>query len=473
MCTSILIGKDASDRGCTVIARNEDCKTGGTNKLIYPMREPLYASLNGCWTLGNGMKVDVPDKAYRYCSLPDADGINEKAADTDIGDHYFFEARGINEKGAAISATNSMGINEKAMLADSTVTHGIDESVITTLILPQIESALDGVELLGKYVEKYGASEANGICFSDADEVWYMEIGSGHHWIAVKVPDDSYLIVANSMRIHDVNLEDTDNIRYSKGIYEFVKNNKLLKDPDKKRFNFSEAFGFQESMTDPKNGLFYNVDRIWLAQHILNPNTKQPPEDMSHQYPLFMKPENKISLETVAKVLRADYRGTELEGKADRLIGTVRTVESHMIAINETCFKNTSPCINSVIWQTIGTPIYSGYLCIIPEITDIPEPYRSGTDKYDKNSVFWTNQLIAACCSSLGQEAADEIRKKAEETEEKYFQQYYELTENPKGDIKRALQDFSNQSLINNINETNDLCSKIVTAFVRAAKDIH
>lgn len=473
MCTSILIGKYASDRGYTIIARNEDCATGGTNKLIFPMRDPFYTSLNGYWILGNGLKVDVPDKAYRYCSLPDADGIKEKAEDTDIGDHYFFEARGINEKGVAMSATNSMGINMKAKLADETVSPGIDESVITTLILPQIESALDGVELLGKYVEKYGASEANGICFSDANEVWYMEIGSGHHWIAVKVPDDSYLIVANSMRIHDVDLEDTENVRCSKNIYEFVKNNHLLDDPDKKSFNFSAAFGFQEKMDDPEGNPFYNVDRIWLAQHILNPNTKQNTRDLLHQYPLFMKPENKINLDTVAKILRADYRGTELEGKADRLIGTVKTVESHIIAINEKCLKNTSDCINGVIWQTIGTPIYSRYLCIIPEVTNISEPYCNGTNTYDKNSVFWTNQLIAACCSSLGQKYADDIRLKVEKLEEKYFQQYYELTENHKDEIEYALQDYSNQSLRNNVYELNDLCSKLLTKLVELNKDLY
>lgn len=460
MCTSILIGKNAFYKNTAVIARNEDCAENVTCKLMRPMHSPFYSALRpgDIWTLENGLKVPVPDKAYKYCSIPDS----SVRADT-------FEERGINEKGVAMSATNSMGISNKALRCDPVAGTGIEESIIVTLILPQIDSALQGVELLGEYVEKYGASEANGISFADADEAWYMEIGSGHHWIAVRVPDDCYLFVANSMRIHDVDLNDTRNVRCSKGLYEFTKSNKLLEAPDKENFNFSAAFGFQGKMDDPQGNPYYNADRIWLAQYILNPDKFQAPRDMLGQYPLFLEPESKITLDTVTKILRADYKGTELEDKAERLIGTVKTMESHIIFFDKKLSEEIPSCTGGVIWQSIGTPVYSRYMCVIPEITEFTPPYHDDTD----GGVFWTVQLIAACCSALGQGYANKIKREIKKCEENYFNRYYELTENYSGDdLVRMLTKYCGDSLENNVCELNSLRNQCLKQFINSGKDL-
>lgn len=50
--------------------------------------------------------------------------------------------------------------------------------------------------MLSSIIEKYGTSETNGVLFSDEDEVWYLS-GSGHHWVAQRIPDDCYAVVAN------------------------------------------------------------------------------------------------------------------------------------------------------------------------------------------------------------------------------------------------------------------------------------
>lgn len=58
---------------------------------------------------------------------------------------------------------------------------------MVTVVLPYIKSARDGVQRLGKIIEKHGAAEADGILFADRDEAWYMEIGSGHYWVAQRI----------------------------------------------------------------------------------------------------------------------------------------------------------------------------------------------------------------------------------------------------------------------------------------------
>lgn len=80
------------------------------------------------------------------------------------------------------------------------------------------------------------------------------------HWIAVKVPDDSYAMIANGLRIHGVDLDAPD-VMHSKGLLDFVKQHKLLEKPDASSFNFAKAFGVI--------GDVYNVDREWLGQSML------------------------------------------------------------------------------------------------------------------------------------------------------------------------------------------------------------
>ncbi|MCD5565568.1 C69 family dipeptidase [Lactobacillus delbrueckii] len=43
----------------------------------------------------------------------------------------------------------------------------------------------DGEQVNGQWI--FGE---NGVIFSDKNEIWYMEIGSGHTWAAVRVPDN-------------------------------------------------------------------------------------------------------------------------------------------------------------------------------------------------------------------------------------------------------------------------------------------
>ena len=48
----------------------------------------------------------------------------------------------------------------------------------------------------------------NGIAFSDADEVWWMETIGGHHWIAKRVPDDRVVIMPNQFGLDSFDFED-------------------------------------------------------------------------------------------------------------------------------------------------------------------------------------------------------------------------------------------------------------------------
>jgi len=395
-CTGVLVGKGASVGGSLIISRNEDFSVNNWAKHMV-VRPAAENKKGDKWEFDSGLTVPKPAKTLQYTAMPDWDAANVGSG---AGP---YEEVGINSANVAVTATFSADGNEKSKKADPFVKVGIEESVIPTLLLSQATSARQAVELLGGYVETIGATEADGLAISDPKEIWLMEIGSGHHWIAVKIPDDKYMVAANALRVHDVDLDDPE-VLHSKGILEHVKKNKLLKDVDSKRFDFAGAFGVL--------GVPYDTDRIWLAQHILSPSVKQ--KTRAERYPLFMTPDKKIGVLEIASVLRADYQGTPLEGKAKRKIGVDRNVESHIIEMR----PNKPAEIQGVIWQSIGNVDDSIFIPWYGSITKTPKAYREGTDQFDEGSAYWAYRSIGALLNyrdGLYRPTVRKMRDKAEE----------------------------------------------------------
>ncbi|WP_421189545.1 C69 family dipeptidase [Aeromonas enteropelogenes] len=372
-CTGLIVGKGASTDGSVMIARNEDFGINNWNK--YLAFHPAKQNEEKVWRLGNGLEVPMPKAFLAYSSIHDWDAVTLDPA----GKYY--EERGINEFNVAISATTSAEVNERAKKADPLIEKGVIEAIIPTLILPQARSAKEGVKLLGDYVEKYGAGEGNSLYLADVNEAWLMEIGSGHHWIAVRVPDDSYAMVANGLRIHGVNLDSPD-VLHSPKLLEFVQQHKLLDKADPASFNFAKAFGV---VADP-----YNVDREWLGQQMLTASHKQPTRQ--EQYPLFMKPDAPIAVADVARVLSATYEGTPLAGKAERPIRIDRQLESHVIQLRKEMPRE----FQGLIWQSYGVLAESVMVPLYNTLQSYPLPYRTGSDTYSDDSAYWQFRSLTA-----------------------------------------------------------------------------
>lgn len=470
MCTSIACGKHATKDNLVLIARNEDYPVNNWNKHMKFHKTPPYTKAQEQWILGNGLKTGTPKNSFSYCSMPDADG---DACGT--GGSYLFEARGINEKDVAITATNSLQTNDKAKKADPFVlSPGIEESVIATLLLPQAESARHAVRLLGEYVTKYGAAEANGVLMADENEVWYMEIGSARHWIAVKIPDDNYLVVANSMRIHGVDLTDQEHVLASEGLYDFVTEHKLLENPDRTEFDFATAFGQQGKAESGETDPYYNIDRIWLAQSMLSPSNKP---EIRHQelYELFMKPDQPVTPAHVMEVLRSTFKGTPLEHEPDatRPIGVVRTLQSHIMTLD----SRFPDGLRGVIWQAMGSPLCSIYVPFYALADEIPETYScGGSDSFSSDSIWWTWRSLFALASRI--DALDNLSDYCKTWETYFIRSHETMNEILK---QHSSIDLSDAQLMakayskNNLSLTADLAVKkyqsLMAALTAAQKD--
>ena len=270
-CTTILVGKNASYDGSTMIARNDDSGAGHfTPKkfaVIHPDEQPReYESVI------SHVKITLPDNPMQYTAMPNA-----------VKGEGIWAASGVNAAHVGMTATETITSNPRVLGADPLVTYqpaedgreevagGIGEEDIVYIVLPYIHSAREGVQRLGALLQQYGTYEMNGIAFQDKDEIWWLETIGGHHWIARRVPDDVYVVMPNQFGMDAFDMEDAlgeqKDFMCSPDLADFIAQNHLNLSMDGS-VNPREIFGSHDDSDH-----VYNTPRAWYMERCLNPHT--------------------------------------------------------------------------------------------------------------------------------------------------------------------------------------------------------
>ncbi|GAK48300.1 dipeptidase [Secundilactobacillus oryzae JCM 18671] len=384
-CTSVLVGKKASIDGSTMIARNDDTFLPLTPQRFY-VHEAVTGRHETLVSNQNGFTAELPESGYRYMATPNVD----------IEKDGVYDESGFNERNVAMSATESVYGNPKALAYDPLVADGLAEDSLQTMVLPFIDSAAEGVEYLGNLIAKYGSPEGNGVLFSDKDEVWYMEIVTGHHWVAQRIPDDAYAITANQVAIQEVDFTDPINFKFSEGIQNFVESHHL--NPDQSGWNFRHIFG-----TSNEKDRHYNTPRVWFGQRYLNPEIEQVPD--SNDLPFICHTSKKISVEDIEYILSSHYNETEYDPLGNgpeasktkfRPISMNRTQNSHVLQIRNDVPEEFS----AIMWLNFGVPAFSPYVPFFANATDTDESYHTTPKIMDNHSAYWTYRRLSIVVES-------------------------------------------------------------------------
>ncbi|WP_040471496.1 C69 family dipeptidase [Lentilactobacillus kisonensis] len=378
-CTSMIVGKNASVDGSIMIARNEDSKAAWPkNYVIHNHKE--FDEEQSFSSNDNGFKISLPKVRAKYSATPE------------WTDQYgLFEEDGINEYGVAMSATESTYTNEYALGADPLEKDGIGEEAMITVVLPYVKTARQGVSRLGRIIEHFGTSESNGILFADKDEAWYMETGGGHQWVAIKIPDDAYAVIANQTAIQEINFSDPDNYMWAPNIRSFVKENQLNPDLSGHTFNFRKIFG-TASLSDT----YYNTPRVWYGLKQFSPDQQHTPIDQD--MPLINRSNRKLTIFDVQNFLGSHYQGTPYDpigegSDADkhrfRPISLAKTQEAHILQIRPSMPTQAA----GIQWLAMGVAAQSTFVPFYAGATDTPKQYQHATGTYSPNQAYWTYKL--------------------------------------------------------------------------------
>jgi len=420
-CTTLLVGKKASNDGSTMIARNDDSSSGVFNakKLVWVPKEKMPKHYR---SVLSGVEVDLPKDPLSFSMFPNVDPKDG-----------IWPAAGFNEEGVSMTATETITTNERVLGADpyvekipakgnrKAVPGGIGEEELVYLVLPFIHSAREGVLRLGSLLEKYGTYESNGIAFSDKDEIWWLESIGGHHWIAARVPDDEYVVMPNQFGLDVFDFRDAlkegKNFLCSKDLKDFVAKNHLdLGMGD--YFNPRLAFG---SHSDSDH--VYNTPRAWYMLRYFNRNTFRwdgpdaymgPKDD---DLPWSLVPERKITLEDVKYILSSHYQGTDYD-PYDSHADPIKKGSFRPIGINRTSFlsvmvingKKPKP-LQAVEWFSFGSNVYNVLVPYYPVEGEVPAYFSKTPGQADSHSFYWANRLIAALADTHAHTTSADIER--------------------------------------------------------------
>ena len=461
-CTTILVGKKASYDGSIMIARNDDSSNGKFTakklQVIHPENMPrIYKSVL------SKFEVELPENPLQYTAMPNA-----------VEGDGMWAAAGVNIENIGMTATETITSNARVLGADPLVKDGFGEEDIVVITLPYIHSAKEGVKRLGLLLEQFGTYESNGIAFSDVDSIWYMETIGGHHWIARKVPDDSYVMMPNQFGIDEFDFEDAysneNEYMCSKDLKEFIEENHLNLSQDD-HFNPRYAFG---SHSDSDH--VYNSPRAWYMGKYFNPATydwdnphgKYSPE--SDELPWCLVPEKKITPSDVKYILSSHYQGTpydpygkstesSLKGKY-RTIGINRTDFVALIQLNGHKIKE----CQAIEWIAEGSNVFNTMVPLFAHMNTAPEYLANTTKDVSTDNFYWASRLIGALADASYGNSITEIDRYQLAVEAKgnaIVKKYEKLIEDAQ-DKDEAIQS-ANEEIVEMLKqETNKVLNKVL-----------
>ena len=409
-CTTILVGKNASYDGSTMIARNDDSGAGHYMPkkfvVVHPEdRQKVYRSVI------SHVEIELPDNPLRCTSMPNA-----------VDGEGIWAASGVNAKNVAMTATETITSNPRVLGADPLVVYepakdgkeekagGIGEEDIVYIVLPYITSAREGVKRLGSLLETYGTYEMNGIAFQDKDEIWWLETIGGHHWIARRVPDDVYVVMPNQLGLDSFDLEDAlttqKDYMCSKDLREFIEENHLNLSLDGS-LNPRDAFGSHDDSDH-----VYNTPRAWFMERYLNPHTYKWDGEQadytpaSDDIPWCLKPEKKVTIEDVKYVLSAHFQGTpydpygsygekSMKG-AFRSIGVNRNDFLSVIEMRPEQADITENTGSIIQWVAFASNAFNVLVPFYGEVETTPEYLSNTTGEVSTDNFYWASRMIAA-----------------------------------------------------------------------------
>ena len=398
-CCGFIIGRQLTKDGTTLFGRTEDYPyypNGGKHNKNYVVVDAK--------TYNEGDQIEDESNGFTY---PHAANEMKYTATYDSargdGSNGAFGEHGFNEAGVSMTATVTAIPNKKVLSTDPLKENGLPEAAMLDVILPRVKTAREGVELLAKVIEEKGSAEGNVVVFADQNETWYMEILSGHQYVAVKVPEDKYAVFANTYYLGHVDLNDTENVIASKDVEKVAKESGNYKTDKDGNFHIAKSYGPEKyaegdrsrtyagiTLLDPDSKVTYEDDEYELFRSPTDPNKKYTLEDafalqrnrFEHLNGRFV-PDDQIG---VKKQGDDGSNDTVRKDQYKYALGNENVIDAHVYQIN----PNLPKSFGGTVWLGMGPSRNTPYVPFYGNVKDTYEAFKPQTATYDPNSWYWT-----------------------------------------------------------------------------------
>ena len=442
-CTNLIVGKNVSADGSTIISYSADS---------YSLFGELYHYPAGLHKKGTMINVYEWDTG-KYL------GQIEQARQT------YNVVGNMNEFQLTIGETTFGGRPE---LVDTTGV--IDYGSLIYLGLQRSRTAREAIKVMTDLVQEYGyCSSGESFTIADPNEVWIMEmIGKGPGvrgavWVAVRVPDDCISAHANHSRIHQFDTSDKENCMYAPDVISFAREKGYFNGVNKD-FSFSKAYAPLDF-----GARRYCEARVWsyfnmftdCGEELLPYIQGTTDEPM----PLYVKPNRKISVQDVKNAMRDHYEGTPMDmtqdigagGHAlpyrwrpmDFEVDGVTYLNERAVATQQTGFwfvaqaRPWLPDDMGILWFGVDDAATSCLTPIYCSATEVPECFREGNGtmlKYSPTSAFWLFNRVTNFAYLRYDLIAADIRKVVDEWENTRLEEVKQIDAATEGDSPKKRQ---------------------------------
>ena len=389
-CSAFIVGKDLTADGSTLFGRTEDypyAPDGGRhnqNYVVVPAK-----------TYKDGDKIEDESNGFTYPHL--ANEMKYTAvydSDRDNGSNGNFAAHGFNELGVAMTATVSATPNDKVLKEDPLVKDGLPEASLVDLALPRAKTAREVIETVAKVLDEKGSAEGNIIVAADKNELWYMEILSGHQYVAIKFPTNKYAVFANTYYLGHVDLNDKENVIASKNVEEVAKKADNYKTDKDGNFMIAKSYGPGKYMErnrsrtyagikwmDPQAKVNYDDEAFDLLREPTDPNKKYTVHDVIAEQRNRFEHLPEYKADDLVEV------GKKIDGNVYKYaLGNENVIDAHVYQIK----PNLPNAFGGVMWLGLAQSRNTPYVPFYGNVEDTYEAFKNRSTKYDGKSWYWT-----------------------------------------------------------------------------------
>ncbi len=424
-CTNLIVTKGASTDGSVMITYSADS---------YEMYGELYHYKAGVYPEGATIQVFEWDTGKYLGTIPQA-----RVTYNVVGN--------MNEHQVAIGETTFTG--RKELINPEGI---IDYGSLIYITLQRATTAREAIKIMIDLVNEHGYySSGESFSIADKNEAWIMEmIGKGPGvkgavWVARKVPDGYISGHANQARITTFPLDDPENCIYSEDVISFARKRGYFSGSDEE-FDFAAAYNPLDF-----GGIRYCDARVWSMFRRVNDTMDSHlpyiKGETLERMPLWIKPDEKISVHDVMQLMRDHYEGTELDMTKGVAAGPyempyrcsplsftvdgVKYFNERPISTYQTGFSFVSQArshlpdeIGGVLWFGVDDTYMTLYSPMYSSMTELPYNYKVGLaslGEFSWDSVFWVFNAVSNFAYPRYSLIIEDIQRKQNELEGLYL----------------------------------------------------
>lgn len=422
-CTTMIFGKNTTVDGSVMVSYNSDTGTTDSRFVFvpakdhkpgsmrpvypkYPLSYPRYVMEGRTWAYEPkaGEKVKepigyIPEVAHTYAIFEGPQALRNEHQ-LAIG-----ESTCASKMGPGLSLPKGHALFSNPELG--------------RIALERCKTAREAVKLMGDLAVKYGwYANAETYMVIDPNEGWVWhcmpdDTGRSAIWVAQRVPDDQVAGIFNQLQIGEIDLNKPDYFMGSDNIFKIAQ--------EKGWWKPGTPFDFSKVYTDGEAYPYFSARRKWRVYDLLAPSLKLSPwveGKHTRAYPFSIKPDKKITVQDVFRIMRDAFEGTEFDmtkGPAAGPFGSpnryaagegekeVRGMWEYSIYEMDNRYSLVSVArnwlpdpIGGVTWYGASASKTTGYVPFYCGINELPRSYGTGTCQWEfnKESAWWAFEFV-------------------------------------------------------------------------------